>query len=136
MTENVYEHFETDPDLETAGAWETFGPIEFLLARSGGANTKFDKLVREASEAHTQSDGSVRIDDPEEDRMIMATVLAKTCVLGMKGATDRDGKPLKFSEANVLQLFKDLPVLYGQVRRRCDDWQKYRKHRNESDAKN
>lgn len=48
---NLFAMYGSDKNLETQGKWIVLGPDDsstaFLVARAGGANTKFSKLLAE-----------------------------------------------------------------------------------------
>lgn len=115
MSKSIYEKFATDKNLEQDGIVLDYGDgLELRIARAGGSNVKFEKVVQVKMKKY---DRLVKNDllDPAQMREVMREVLAETVVLGWKGVTDRQGNELPFTKDNCIQLFKDLPDLFDDV---------------------
>jgi len=114
-SKNIYEKFATDKKLEQSGIVLDYGDgLELRIARAGGSNVKFEKVVQQKMKKY---DRLVKNDllDPSQMREVMREVLAETVVLGWSGVTDREGKVIAFSKDACIQLFKDLPDLFDDV---------------------
>jgi hypothetical protein len=129
-TSDIYSLFETDRNRETEGVWHPVTPkIKFLLARAGGTNTAFAKII-EAKTRKFRRPG-VKIEDmqidPESGQQIMIEAFAETIVLDWVGVTNRDdGKAIKFSKAAVVKLLTDLPDLFIELQNVAANMATYR----------
>lgn len=115
MSKSIYDKFATDKKLEQEGIVLDYGDgLELRIARAGGSNVKFEKVVQLKMKKY---DRLVKNDllDPGQMREVMREVLAETVVLGWKGVTDRQGNDIPFSKEACIQLFKDLPDLFDDV---------------------
>jgi len=111
---NIYEQFETDKDVEKDGLTIDYGNFSFRIARAGGSNVKYNKILNLLTKPHRRS-MEVGVMDDEVAKKIMREVYAKTVVLGWDKVTDRDGKEIKFSWQNCVKLFNDLPDLFADI---------------------
>ncbi len=123
---SMYGQLETDKALETKGVEVNYGSFRVTLARAGGANKKYEKVLNARSKPHQRAmkaemmDGDVAIE-------IMREVYADSIILHWE-AKDAKGKwqvgieakPAKgvtklaivpFTRENVVQAMVDLPEL-------------------------
>ena len=124
---SMYKDFKTDTGKEQDGIWIKYDTFQVRIARSGGSNKKYAKLLevkarpfRRAIETETMS--------AERGNELVRDVFAEACVLDwetlqttdkgdvwVKGIEAQDGTILPFSVANVLDTFKALPELYKDL---------------------
>ena len=116
----LYQAFETNKDLENSGIELDYGknskgePIRIRVARAGGANKRFAKVLDRLLRPHKRQLANDQLsDDVAKDVMIQA--YADAVVLGWEGVEDREGNPMGFSRENVVKLFTDLPELFLDV---------------------
>lgn len=147
---NMYEQFETDVGLETAGIWVDYGDFRISIARAGGANKKYlsyaeakTKPFRRAIQAGTMPE--------DRSRNLLYDIYAKTVVLDwqVSDGQDKNGDPkwkpgihkkgggiLEFSQENVVLTFKNLPALFLDLQQVADSVSVFRKDEMEEDSKN
>lgn len=125
MGKSIYDLFATDTNMETAGRWYRVGDTEFLLARAGGANTKFTAAYAASSRPYQREQQMGRLSE-DTAREILAEPFAKHVVLdwrtrskddkGVEVVTDhvisgKDGQPLTYSQKAAQALLMDIPDL-------------------------
>lgn len=146
MTKSIYEHFATDEDLETKGRWYRVGDQEFLLARTGGANTKFTAAYAAASRPYERQQ---RLGTLSEGlaRSLLVVPFAKFALKDWRTRisedktddhiiADKAGQPMKFSEENAKILLNDLPDLLMTLVEAAANYTNYSPEDLEDDAKN
>ena len=113
---NIYEMYETNAELEAEGFWHYVNPkIAFKLARSGGANTAFQKAVEKKTRPHRRAIQNDEM-DTELANELMREAFAETIVLGWKGVKGKDNKEIKWSVAQARKMLKELPDLFAELR--------------------
>lgn len=123
---SMYSQLETDKALETRGVEVNYGSFRVTLARAGGANKKYEKILNARSKPHQRA---MKVDMMDGDMAIeiMREVYADAIILHWE-AQDAKGdwvvgieaKPKKssakivivpFNRENVVQAMVDLPEL-------------------------
>lgn len=134
---NIYEAFETDSSAIEEGRW-----LEIVFQGKAvcevcvrSASPELNPKLREAmtekalgliGNGKDKSDElTVRmaLKDPDLERDLFAAAV----VSGWKGVTDKDGKALKCTPKNVAKVFKDLPLLFQQVKNAAYRWETFRR---------
>ena len=116
MTTSIFDLFATDQKAEAEGIVHTVSPgISFTLARAGGANARYTKLLAAKIRPHTRqlNDGTIDLDLANG---LMIEAFAETVLLGWKGITDVEGNEMPFNVENAVALFKQLPDLFEDLR--------------------
>ena len=129
---NIYEMFETNDMLEQQGIWVNYGSAgKFLVARSGGANTHFAKVLEMKMRPYRKQtlNNEVAAD-------ILMESFVEAALLGWDGVKDRKGKAIKFSKENAIKLFKELPDLFSDLREQSSQMSNYQYGDVEDDAGN
>ena len=117
---SLYNTFGTNKDLERDGITLDYGlnskdqPIEIRIARAGGANVKFAKILQQKMEPHKRAIANDRFDQKIAEKLLMETY-AQGVVLGWSGVEDREGNELAFNFENVMKVFSDLPDLFLDI---------------------
>lgn len=135
---NVNSFFGTDKDVETQGIELDYGDFWIKVARAGGANKKYNRVLEAVSKPYRRAiaNGTLPNDKANE---ILKEVYAKAVVLdwGGDGMVDVDGiTPLQFSAANCLALFNRLPDLFDDVKAQAESFVNFKIEDAEADAKN
>jgi len=133
---SLYKKFKADENCETEGIILDYGDGERIrIARAGGSNKRFQKKLAKVGR---QYKNQIRLEMMEEElaREVFIEVYAETVVLGWEGIKDKDGKPLKFTVKNCIQLFTDLPELFRDVQDQAQNFSLFRSELDEADAKN
>lgn len=111
---NPYEMFKTNKTLETEGVILDYGAFQITVARAGGSNKKFQKVLSDLAKPHMLSMKNQTMDQDLQDRL-MVEAYAEAIILNWKGVCDESGKKIPFTKANTIKLFTDLPDLFQNV---------------------
>ena len=127
MTAKVYKAFTTDKEMEKSGIFLVYdGGIRFLIARAGGANTKFKSVFTHLSKPHRYSIDHGTLSDDVANEML-ARVYAQAIILRVdcqdETAADpqkwvenriflEDGKLVPATEDRIVKFLTDLPELF------------------------
>lgn len=84
-----YDNMRTDPALENKGVWVEYGELKVLLARAGGANQHYNRIMdRRIKPIRRAMDlGQVSV---EASVRIVREVFAETVILGWKVRDPKD----------------------------------------------
>lgn len=120
---SIFDMFETDEGVETMGVLLRYGPtIRILVARAGGANKPFERLVKNLTKPHRQmlkavQSGNGSDADAEVLEAIMQEAYAKTVVRGWEGVQlEKNGPMVECTPENVLALFRKIPQMWIDIR--------------------
>jgi hypothetical protein len=144
----MYEHYQTDPNLEKEGVWTEFGDFRVRIAHAGGANSEFVKQTEATFKPYQRQLSNGNMDRDVLNRLSMK-VAVRTIVRGWQVQdTDEDGDP-KFDEddglpiwidgihaeegsvledtiENRLNAFRALPHLYDEISRVASEMTAFR----------
>lgn len=122
--------FQTDPELEVKGVVVPYSDFRITVARAGGANKKYAKLLEAKTKIHRRA---IQTDtmDKEVAAEILREVYVGSIILNWEVLVDRDtqeyvqgienlngveplegGEPLPFTQENVLQTLRDMEDLF------------------------
>lgn len=148
---SLYAQFQTDKNVEKEGVVLEYGKtadgrtISIRIARAGGANTRYSKLLEAATKPYRRQLQNETMDN-EVAEAITKKVYAQAVVLGWENVEfpvlDKDGKMTgKFEEAkftvdNCVKLFTDLPDLWADIQQQATRAALFRQDILEADAKN
>lgn len=139
---NPYSLFATDKDFETMGRWQDYGDFRIKLARSGGKNTMYTKVLTKFinSLKHKKNVST------EESQRVMAEVFARGVLKGWQVKNDKgqweDGmhlevhveetgeyviKVVEVTVENVIKMFLALPDFANELRAIADDANTFKK---------
>ena len=145
--------FATDVSLETKGIVIDYGTDRVKIARAGGANKKYEKLL-EAKTKHLRRALIVGAIDNEESMAILREVFAETIVLGWevntgtevdpkwekgiepKDAGEKGDKLLPCNAKNYKKVFINLPDLFTDIQQQAQAGALYRREINGADSGN
>lgn len=117
---DLYKTFATDKNLETTGITLAYGdnsrgqPIEIDIARAGGANVKFSKVLEAKMRPYRRAVANGSLDEKVALKVLVETY-AEAVVVNWRGVLDREGNELEFNRDNVVKVFLDLPDLFMDV---------------------
>jgi hypothetical protein len=140
---SIEEMFGTSNKLETSGITVRYGRNWVRIARAGGANKEFARVLEDTMKPYRRA---IQLDAMDEklSQELMHDVYAKTIVLGW-GNDDlgdgllqlrKNGEPLKFSRENVIKAFQDFPELFLDIVRNADQMKNFKNEALEEEAKN
>lgn len=138
---SLYTQFETDREIEKTGIVLDYGfnskkqPIQIRIARAGGANERYSKLLELRTKPYRRQIQNETLDNAVAEK-ITKEVYAQTVVLGWTGVEDRDGNEMPFTQENCVKLFTDLPDLWSDVQSQSTRASLFRAEILEADAKN
>lgn len=148
---SLYSQFQTDKNVEKDGVVLEYGKtadgrvISIRIARAGGANSRYSKLLEAATKPYRRQLQNETMDNDVAEG-ITQKVYAQAVILGWENVEfpilDENGKPTgKFEEAkftvdNCIKLFKDLPDLWNDIQNQATRAALFRQDILEADAKN
>lgn len=123
--DSIFDMFETDENIETSGIWINYGKgRRILVARAGGSNKKFERLIRDLTKPHRKAIKGESIDE-ETMTAILQEAYAKAVVLKWEGITEKDGTLIVCNWQNTMSLFKRLPALWTDLRDFAADFRNF-----------
>lgn len=138
---SLYKQFKTDKNVEKEGIVLNYGKnskgedIEIRIARAGGANVQYAKLLEAKTKPYRRQIQNETLDNEVAEK-ITKEVYAKAVVMGWIGVEDENSKPLEFSSENCIKLFDDLPDLWMDIQQQSTKAALFRADILEQDAKN
>lgn len=138
---NLYSAFKTDSDLEKNGIVLQYGlnsknkPIEFRIARAGGANARYAKVLEHKIKPHRRMIQNGNIAEEVAMAAIRETFV-ETVLIGWDGVEDENNERLEFSKENALKLFIDLPDLFRDIKEQAENGSLFRAEMLDEEAKN
>ncbi len=140
----MYDVFETDTNLETAGIVVDYGDFRVRLASAGQGNKNYVryaekklKPVRKAMDVGALSN--------ERSQALMADIYAQTVILGwevlkdgewVSGIENSKGEIVDFNAENVMNALRDLPRLFLDIQEQAMLLSNFRKADLEEEGKN
>lgn len=138
---SLYKQFKTDDNLERIGILLQYGenskgkPIAIRIARAGGANSQYTKLIEARVKPYRRQIQNETIERVVVDKLLRQ-VYAETVVLGWENVEDEAGNELPFSTDNCVKLFEDLPDLFADIQEQSQRAALFRQDILEADSKN
>lgn len=138
---SLYSQFKTDKSVEQEGVVLEYGKtddgkiISIRIARAGGANLRYTKLLEVAIKPYRRQLQNETLDNNVAES-ITQLVYAQSIVLGWENVEDAEGKPMEFTVDNCIKLFKDLPDLWSDIQSQANRAALFRQDILEADAKN
>lgn len=117
---NLYNTFETDKSLERDGIVLDYGfnsknePIQIRIARAGGANAKFAKVLENKMKPYKRAIANDTMDNKVAEKLLVEAY-ADAVVISWNGVEDREGTALDFTRDNVVKVLTDLPDLFMDI---------------------
>lgn len=140
----LFKTFKADANLEKTGILLEYGttkrdgkevPVCIRIARAGGANSQFDKVMEHKTKPYKRLIQSDSLDKKVSER-IMREVYAETVVLGWENVQNEEGEFLEYNTQNVISIFEQLPDLFTDVVTQSQKQSLFRAEVIEADAKN
>jgi len=132
---NPYQMFETDENLETSGIWIDYGSFKFKIARAGGSNEKYRRLLQNRMKPYRRQVQTETMSEEKASEILLGTFV-DSVLLGWEGVTDREGNPLEYNRENALKLFTDLRELFLDLQTQSQKVSLFRKMEVETDLGN
>lgn len=144
MSNPLRKMFETKPEIETQGVIVEYAPgVEIRIARAGGANKKFAKVLSRLSKPYRRAIQTNTIDEQILTGLFIKAYAAGI-ILGWTGITrdlithnDEDSdQELEFNQENVEALLQEQPNLFLDIQQTADNIAIFRSEVLEEDSKN
>ncbi len=148
-TDGMYEQFQMSGSLEVKGVELDYGSFRVTIARAGGANKKYERLLAAKRKPYTRQ---IQTETMSEDlaNKILQEVFTETIVLRWETRVGEDefqvgirpppgennGKLLPFNKESMLFTFKNLEELWLDIRAKANQVSLFREQELEEDAKN
>lgn len=138
---SLYEQFATDKSFEKQGIVLEYGtnkdgkPIRIRIARAGGSNQKFAKVLERETKPYRRQLQNETLDE-EIGTAVQRRVYARAVILGWENVEDLNGQPLAFNEENIIKLLTDLPDLFADIREQASKSALFRAEALEVESKN
>jgi len=138
---SLYKQFKTDEKYEVDGINIEYGtgtnnkPITFRIARAGGSNQKYLKLLESRTKPYRRQLQNDSLDLKVAEKIFLE-VFVDSVLLGWENVEDAAGVPLAFTRDNAIKVFTDLPDLYNDLREQAAKSSLFRAEIKEVDAKN
>lgn len=142
---SMYENFSTDAQSEQEGVWVDYGQFRVRLARAGGANKNYQKVLERESRPFRRAIATDSLDS-EVAANILRKAYAKAVITGWE--TKRDDEWVSgieqpgtdelaaFNRENVERVLKDLPDLFVDLQGQASGIAMYRAGLREDSGKN
>lgn len=140
----LYKLFSTDKNLEKGGIELDYGDLKITIARAGGANKRFARLLEAKTKPYKRAIQTETL-DPERALGLMREVFAESVVLNWetkvdgkfkKGIENKKGELIPFNVENVIKTFENLPDLFTDIQEQAQKAALFREDIREEDAKN
>lgn len=142
MSQSPYAMFKTDGEAEKSGIKLNYGPFWIFVARSGGANKRFQRLLEAKMKPYRRAIQTETIDEKVAEALLR-DAFVDGCVLGWGSEKFGEGKiegetgdAVEFSKESCVKLFTDLPELYKDVQEQAGKVSLFRATSVEEDAGN
>ena len=121
---NMYSQFKTNEDLEQSGIVIDYGDFRVTIARAGGANKRFAKLLEARTKPFRRALQTETM-DPDKALEILRRVFSEMVVLNWETKIDgkfkvgieapEGDKLLSFNANNIEQTLTNLPELFADL---------------------
>lgn len=144
MSNILRKMFETVPTLEMDGVVVEYAPgIEVMVARAGGGNKKYSRVINRLSKPYRRAIDSETLDETIGDNLLVEAY-AEAILKGWKGFTkdlithnDNDAdEVVPFNKENAIALLKAQPNLFTDIREVAGKLEAYRSETLESESGN
>ena len=129
---NPYAMFETDSNLEKDGIWIDYGPFAFKIARAGGSNEKYKRMLQARMKPYRRQIQNETMSE-EKAQTILLETFVDAVLLDWRDVADREGNVMDFNRENALQLFSDLKDLLADLQTQAQKISNFRREEVEED---
>lgn len=141
---SMYEQFQTDTTLETQGIVLDYGSFRVTIARAGGNNKRFSKVLEAKTKPFKRAIQTETLDN-EKGLDVLREVYAEAIILNWEtkikdkfevGIESPEGELLPVTKENVLATFRNLPDLFADIQEQASKVALFRQAQREDEAKN
>lgn len=127
-----YAVFDTDKELEKSGVWIDYGNFKFLIARAGGSNEKYKRLMNHRMKPFRRLIQTDTMSEEKAQDILLETFL-DAVLLDWENVTDKEGQPMEFNRDNARKLFTDLRDLFNDLQQQAQKISIFRREEMETD---
>ena len=131
---NLFRKFSTNKEMEQKGIWVGIDDARFLIARAGGGNVNFQRVLSEKLRPLKKQLEARSLSD-EESGKIITEVYAETVVLDWQNVEDDDG-PMECTRENIIRLFDGAPKVFTIIREESLEYTNYKDVLTDETVKN
>lgn len=135
MSSNINKMFGTDKNIETKGIVIDYGEFKITIARAGGSNKAYERLLEKITKPYRRAIDNETIDQSLSIDLLMQ-VYSKTIVLGWEDVVNDVGDPIPFSSEACLQLFRENKDFFLDVQSQASKMALFRKEIQDFEAGN
>jgi hypothetical protein len=119
------EAYKSDRDAEKEGIWFVYpNGIKFLMARAGGSNNRYKRMLSKALRPHRRVIDQGRM-DPDLSDELLRRVYANTVLLDWEGIKDEKGKSIPYTPQAGEEFFAAIPELFSELIDRATEAQNF-----------
>lgn len=140
--DNPFAMFQTNEDLEAAGIEIDYGAFWFKIARAGGGNKKFGRILAAKMKPYRRLIQEDRLPDAVAQKLLYEAV-AEGILLGWGSKAHGEGKmvgrtgeAIEFSREAAVALFEALPDLFQDLYSQAQRVALFRSEEEATDAGN
>lgn len=143
-TKDIYGAFLTDSGSEKAGTWIDYGMVRVKVARAGGSNKQFGRILEAKTRPYQRAIKTETMDNIVAER-IMREVFAEVIITGWetklndkweKTVMFRDGTQGACVPASYTRVFEEIPDLFADIQEQAQKSANYRDAQREANAGN
>jgi len=146
---SLYSQYKTNTEYEKKGVTFQFGDYRIVLARAGGANARYQKVLTAKMKPYRRAIQNGSLDNETEIRIMRETFI-DCCIIDWltksvaedgtvdwkKGIEGPDGTLKPVNKENLLAVYEDLPDLFIEHQNLANDMNNYRAEEIEADVGN
>ncbi len=147
---SMYSQFHTDASMERNGIELDYGEFIVTIARAGGSNNKFTKVLENKTKPYRRAIQTESMDRARGEA-VLVEVYAEAVILDWKvrvgedlgqktkyktGIEAEDGSVLPYTTKNVVETLTALPDLFLDIQEQAGKVALFRKDLQEVDSKN
>ncbi len=142
---SMYELFKTDENLESGGVIIDYGDFRITIARAGGSNKTFAKVLEATTKPYRRAMQTETLDN-DVANSLLHQVYAASIILNWEVKKDgkwqkgieapEGGKPLPFTKENVIKTFESLHDLFLEIQEQSNKIAIFREDILEADSGN
>lgn len=141
---SMYKQFKTSSNLEEQGIILDYGDFRIRVARAGGSNKKYSKLLDVESRPYQRAIAQ-KVMDNNRALDIVKAVFAEAVIMSwetkvndkwISGLEGPDGKVIPATVENIINVFNDLPDLFADIQEQAQNIALFREELLEASEKN
>lgn len=141
-TDSPFTLFDTSAKHEQEGVRIDYGSFWFQVSRAGGKNRKYVLSLQRTLKPHRRAIQTETISQDKAEELAI-TVFVEGCLINWGSTTYGDGKMvgrngevIAFSQAAAIDLLRQLPDLFADLKGQAETLSNFRDDTLEEDAKN